>query len=158
LKPRDEEAWWSDLSYYVSCLDAHGVRPWIYGDYYYDHPNGWAERLPKSCVISHGWFERILLGADGSYPKRRTYEAYQAAFDMGFDQIPVGSDWTCQQNTSQLVYQYMEQGYVNEHLLGFNVAPLQATTDINRYALLNDAHRLGLARGMFEEQYPEVEA
>jgi hypothetical protein len=158
LMPREPEVWWADLAYYISCVEANGARPWIYGDYYFDHPEGWEERLPKSCVLSHGWFERILLAADGSYPNRRAYEAYRDTFAMGYDQIPVGSAWTCQVNMAQLVYQYMECGYVNEHLLGFNVAPLQATTDINRYALLNDAHRLGLARGMFEEQYPEVEA
>ncbi len=151
MMPRAPKDWWEDLSYYISCVESNGARPWIYGDYYYDHPEGWEERLPKSCVISHGWFERILLREDGSYPPRRPYEAYRDAHAMGYDQIPVGSDWTCQVNMAQLVYQYMECGYVNEHLLGFNVAALQATTDVNLYSLLNNAHRLKLARQMFEE-------
>lgn len=150
MMPREPKDWWSDLSYYISCVEANGARPWIYGDYYYDHPEGWEENLPKTCVISHGWFERILLLADGSYPKRRAYEAYRDAFEMGYDQIPVGSDWTAQQNIAQLVYLYMEHGYDNEHLLGFNACPMQATVDINLYSLLNNAHRLNMAREMYE--------
>ncbi len=152
MMPRDPEDWWGDLSYYISCVEANGIRPWIYGDYYYDHPEGWAEKLPKSCVISHCWFERILLREDGTYPPRRTYEACRDTFEMGYDQIPVGSDWTAQQNISQFVYLYMEKGYVNEHLLGFNACPMQATVDINLYSLLNNAHRLMLAKEMFDEE------
>ena len=155
LAPRAPEEWWRDLHHYIACVEKNGARPWIYGDYYYDHPERWEENVPKSCVISHGWFERILLGADGTYPQRRTYEAYRDTFEMEYDQIPVSSDWTCQQNTSQQVFQYMECGYVNEHLLGFNVCPMQATVDINYYSLLNNAHRLCLSREMFEESYPE---
>ena len=105
-------------------------------------------------MISHGWFERILLLADGTYPPRRTYELYRETHEAGYDQIPVSSDWTCQQNTSQQVYQYMECGYVNEHLLGFNVCPMQATVDVNYYSLLNNAHRMCMSREMFAEAYP----
>ncbi len=155
VAPRTEEAWWKDLHDYIACVEKNGARPWIYGDYYYDHPDGWAERLPKSCVISHCWFERIVLNERGEYPKRRTYEACRETYEMGYDQIPTGSDWTSQQNMAQFVYLYIEHGYVNEHLLGFNTCPLQATVDINYYSLLNNAHRLNLAREMFTEQYPE---
>jgi hypothetical protein len=153
---RCNDLWFHDLYFYMDCVEKNGVRPWIYGDYYYDHPEGFEENVPKSCVISHGWFERIILQPDGTYPKRRTYEAYRDTFEMGYDQIPVSSDWTCQQNTSQQVFQYMECGYVNEHLLGFNVCPMQATVDINLYSLLNNAHRLCISREMFEESYPET--
>lgn len=152
---RSEEEWWRDLHHLIACVEKNGARPWIYGDYYYDHPNGWEERLPKSCVISHGWFERIVLDAHGNYPKRRAYEACRETYEMGYDQIPMGSDWTSQQNIAQFVYFYMEHEYVNEHLLGFNACPMQATVDLNYYSLLNNAHRLNLAREMFSEQYPE---
>ena len=71
---------------------------------------------------------------------------------MGYDQIPCTSDWCCNQNTAQTVWFFLEEGLVDEHLMGFLAVPWQHTTDVNYYTLLNNAQRMKYARAMFEEK------
>jgi hypothetical protein len=87
---------------------------------------------------------------------RPIYDECKALSAAGYDQIPEASDWTCHQNIPQFVYFYMEFGLVNEHLLGFNAVPMQATVDLNYYTLLNNANRVKFSRAMFED--PDVQA
>ena len=154
--PRDVDAYFADLSYMVSCVEANGARPWIVGDFYCTHPEEFMAKCPKSCVLSMSFWDRIILKPDGSYPDRPIYDEIRALHAAGFDQIPEASDWTCHQNIPQFVYFFMEFGLSNEQLLGFNAVPMQATVDLNYYTLLNNANRMKFARGIFED--PDVQA
>ncbi|MBQ9797931.1 MAG: hypothetical protein IJW50_09470 [Clostridia bacterium] len=154
--PRDEAAYFSDLAKMVARVEKNGARAWIVGDYFCTHPEAFLANCPKSCVLSMSFWDRIVLKPDGSYPDRPIYDEIRALAAAGFDQIPEASDWTCHQNIPQFVYFYMEFGLVNEHLLGFNAVPMQATVDLNYYTLLNNANRVKFARAMFED--PDVQA
>lgn len=153
---RSEEEWYRDVAYYIECVETHGARPWIYSDYYWKHPTHWEKKLPKSCILSGWWFERVILDPNGNYPDRIAYQAFRDMHAMGYDQIPAASDFTSQQNIAQTVYLFMEMGYADEHLLGFNACPMQAAVDLNYYTLLNNANRLMHARRMFEDQKKEA--
>ena len=155
-EPRSVEAYFADLNYMISCVEAKGSRAWIVGDFYCTHPEEFLANCPKSCVLSMSFWDRIILKPDGSYPDRPIYDECKALSAAGYDQIPEASDWTCHQNIPQFVYFYMEFGLVNEHLLGFNAVPMQATVDLNYYTLLNNANRVKFSRAMFED--PDVQA
>ncbi len=156
--PRDEDAFFADLAFMADCVTANGARPWIAGDYYCTHPEAFMEKCPKSCVLSMSFLDRIILKPDGSYPDRPIYDEIRALAAAGFDQIPMASDWTCHQNIPQFVYFYMEAGLVDEHLLGFDACPMQATVDLNYYTLLNNANRVKFSREMFEDDSIQASA
>ena len=76
----------------------------------------------------------------------------------GYDQIPCASDWICRQNMAETVCLCLEEGLVDEHLLGFDACPMQATVDLNYYTLLNNANRMKFSREMFEDDSIQASA
>ncbi len=148
--PRTEEEYWKDVHYLISCVEKIGARTWVWGDRFAISPERFAVEMPQSAVISLSWYDRIVLDVNGSYPKRRIYEDMKALHALGYDQIPVGSNWTCHQNMAQTAYFYMEHDLLDAHLLGFAVFPQQATVNLNYYTLMDNAQRLSSSRKMLE--------
>lgn len=150
---RCRELWYRDLYYYIDCVEKHGARPWVWGDYIRENGDDFGQRMPKDCIVSTCWYARFQPKVNGVLPQKG-YRNYMELSHMGYDQIPCTSDWSCNQNTAQTVWFFMEEGLVDEHLLGFLAVPWQHTIDVNYYNLLNNAQRMKYARKMFEERYP----
>ncbi len=147
---RCNDLWCHDLYYYMDCVEKNGARPWIWGDFYWAHEDVFVQKIPKECLISNWWYERLIVNEDGTFTSKREMDTYAALADCGYDQIPTASTWACHQNIAQTVLFFHEKGIVNERLKGFMVAPWAKTISLNLYTLLNDAHRLKYAKDLFE--------
>ena len=147
---RSNDLWCHDLYFYMDCVEKNGARPWIWGDFYWGHANIFGEKIPRECLISNWWYERLQTRPDGSFLPKTEMDAYVALAELGYDQIPCASTWCCHQNIAQTVLFFKEKNLINEHLLGFLEAPWQLTNEAGRYLLMDDAYRTKYAKELFE--------
>ena len=145
---RCNDLWFHDLYFYMDCVEKNGVRPWIWGDYYWGHPKEFTQKMPKECLISNWGYMRY----DEGHPRvKMQYDAYIALAELGYDQMPCSSTWCCSQNVAQEVHFMKKHGLINEHFMGILATPWTAVHEVNRYWLLEDAHRLMYAYRMLED-------
>ena len=152
---RSDDLWWHDLYFLFDEVQKHGARPWIWSDYYWKHQDNWEKKMPKICVQSSWRYERIIpKNAEGKYPQLG-YQTYIDFAKMGYDQIPIGTDWWYQENIAETMWLLLTENVWDEHMLGFMAVPWMRTWDLNYYSILNNAHRLKYAKRLFEEYTPE---
>lgn len=149
---RQKELWWHDLFFLAKECEKHGARPWIWSDYMWDHEKEFFERMPKSIMQSN-WNYGHLRDYD---PTRRSYRivhSYELLCEHGYDHILTGSTWAIDDN----LYQTVAHGRIglkdSPYIKGYLAAPWQFTVEKAKYTLLDDAHRMYLAR---RELYPET--
>ncbi|MBQ9773533.1 MAG: hypothetical protein IJW30_02610 [Clostridia bacterium] len=145
---RCSDLWFHDLYFYMDCVEKNGVRPWIWGDYYWANAEVFKKKIPKELLISNWGYMRYW---EGHARVKMQYDTYDALAELGYDQLPCGSTWCCHQNIAQIVHYFKKKELVNEHLVGFMVAPWTGVAEASRYWLLDDAHRLQAAMKMLEE-------
>ena len=89
---RQGELWKRDFLFFVEQVEKAGSRPWIWADYYWDHPEflDWA---PKSILMSNWYY-----GKDFNPETNKVAKAYIDFDKAGFDQIPTGSNWSNDEN------------------------------------------------------------
>jgi hypothetical protein len=109
---RQFDLWWRDLLFYVQQAEANGARAWVWSDYVWHHPETFYERMPKS-VLQSNWYYESAFSSDIDYVK-----AYNDLESHGYDQVPTGSNWSCQENFGGTV-EYCRQCVEPERLLGF---------------------------------------
>ena len=120
---RQGELWWHDFLWFVKETEKTGMRPWIWSDYVWHHPDLFFSRMPKSVLQSNWYygadFDADLLKKTG----RHTYlTAYDALDKAGFDQVPTGSNWSCDTNFAGMV-KYCRKACAPNRLKGFMMAP-----------------------------------
>lgn len=141
---RQFDLWWHDAYFFFNACEKVGARPWIWGDYAWEHRDEFIEKMPRSVLISNWYYGTIRRGPDGKYDKvaPQTYVELDRA---GFEQVPTSSTWTNWWNSRQT----MELGrdvLTDDLVLGYMTAPWVFTTPDMKYALLNDAHIFGAAK------------
>ena len=114
---RQGELWWHDFLFFVKQVEAQGVRPWIWSDYYWNHPEEFLQRMPKS-VLQSNWY----YGVEFEPEKLEYVKAYLDLDQAGFEQIPTGSNWASDENFSGTV-SFCRQHLAPERLKGFLLAP-----------------------------------
>jgi hypothetical protein len=122
---RQHELWWHDFEFFVREVERHGVRPWIWSDYYWNHPEEFIERMPRA-VLQSNWYYGTELQTDHPYVK-----PYTDFDEAGFDQIPTGSNHSNPDNFGMTV-DYCAQNISAEHLLGFLQTPWKPTLEVYR--------------------------
>ena len=145
---RCDDLWCHDLYFYMDCVEKNGARAWIWGDFYWKHPDYFLRKIPKECLISNWGYMRYWEGHDRV---KMQYDSYIALAAHGYDQFPCSSTWCCHQNVAQEVHFMKKHGLVNEHLIGILATPWAGMNEVNRYALLDDAYRLQYAMKLLEE-------
>jgi len=109
---RQYDLWWHDLEFLVDQVAERGVRPWVWSDYVWHHPDLFYARMPTSVLQSNWYygksFSRKVVGA-------RTYRDLD---NYGYDQIPAGSNWGCPENFGRTV-SHARRNIAPERLLGF---------------------------------------
>lgn len=130
---RQNELWWHDFLFFVKQVEAQGVRPWIWSDYYWNHPKEFLNRMPKS-VLQSNWY----YGATFEPEKQKHVQAYLDLDKAGFEQVPTGSNWGNDVNFKGTV-EFCRQKLAPERLKGFLMAPwfftLPAWQDKNLQAI-----------------------
>jgi len=114
---RQGELWWHDFLFFVKEVESQGVRPWIWSDFYWHHPEEFMSRMPKS-VLQSNWY----YGESFDPSKQKEVQAYLDLDKAGFDQIPTGSNWACDVNFKGTV-QFCKKSLAPERLKGFLMAP-----------------------------------
>ncbi|MDO5307977.1 MAG: Tat pathway signal protein [Planctomycetia bacterium] len=109
---RQNELWKHDFLFYVEQCEKSGVRPWIWADYAWSHPD-FIEWAPKNVVMSNWYYDMEFNPEECRYVQ--TYFDYDKA---GFDQIPAGSNWANEGNFEALV-EYCKANLNHDRLLGF---------------------------------------
>ncbi len=148
---RGAALWWHDAYFLFDECEKHGARPWIWADYYQDHPKEFAEKMPRSVLLSNWYYHQFMDYPETniSYKRIRTYEGLA---ELGFDQVPAGATLVYNDNIRETMI-HAKKVIRPENLKGFmatawyNIAPKQ------RFRLLNEPLQLRLAR---EEVYPET--
>jgi len=114
---RQGELWWHDFLFFVNAVETQGVRPWIWSDYYWGHPEAFLKRMPKS-VLQSNWY----YGASFDPAKQKYVQAYLDLDRADFDQVPTGSNWSNDVNFGGTVA-FCRKNLSAEHLKGFLMAP-----------------------------------
>ena len=153
---RCNDLWCHDLYFYMECVQKNGARPWIWGDFYWAHADIFEKKIPRECLISNWWYERLRVAPDGSFLPKTEMDAYVALAELGYDQLPCASTWACHQNIAQTVLFFKEKNLINEHLAGFMIAPWAGMNEVCRYQQLDDAYRLMHACKLLETEKTEA--
>jgi hypothetical protein len=114
---RQGDLWWHDFLFFVKEVEGLGMRPWIWSDYYWNHPEEFLKRMPKS-VLQSNWY----YGAGFEPDKQKEVQAYLDLDKAGFDQVPTGSNWTSDVNFKGTVG-FCKKNLAPERLKGFLMAP-----------------------------------
>ena len=124
---RQGELWWHDFLLLARTVEAQGVRPWIWSDYQWNHPEEFLNRMPKT-VLQSNWYYGDVFGEDAPggaavWPQVRKYvQTYLDLDRAGFDQVPTGSNWSNDVNFGGTV-DFCRGNLSPERLKGFLMAP-----------------------------------
>lgn len=123
---RQGELWWHDFLWFVKETEKAGMRPWIWSDYVWHHPEEFYKRMPKSVMQSNWYYGRDFdiekMKAAGNEQRAAYVKAYEDLDKAGFDQVPAGSNWSCDENFSGTV-KFCRKVCSPERLKGFMMAP-----------------------------------
>ena len=145
---RQGELWWHDFDFFRKEVEKHGVRAWIWSDYFWHHPKEFLERMPKS-VLQSNWYYRTDFGEKvcdrakmekaimaAGWPEvaagPSTYVEFEKA---GYDQLPCGSVWA-NDGCMAATVRFCRSRIAKPRLKGFLMAPWLATLKSNREQLL----------------------
>ena len=119
---RQGELWWHDFLWFVKETEKNGMRPWIWSDYVWHHPDLFYKRMPKSVLQSNWYYGAEFDPAKlGEFAARRV-KTYDDLDKAGFDQVPTGSNWSNDANFQGTV-DYCRRVCSPERLKGFLIAP-----------------------------------
>ena len=118
---RQGDLWWHDLLFFVKTVESAGVRPWIWSDFYWHHPQEFMDRMPKS-VLQSNWYYGDAFAVDDSNKSPPRVQAYIDHDKAGFDQIPTGSNWSNDVNFGRTV-EFCEKYLSKDRLPGYLTAP-----------------------------------
>lgn len=149
---RGEKLWWHDAFFFFSEVEKYGVRPWVWSDYYWEHPDLFKKNMPKS-VLQSNWFYGRFQDYAPSEKKYTHIKTYEELDELGYEQVPTCSTWANAMNSYQTVA-HGKAVLKPELLKGFMTAAWSYHHFKDaEYTLKNDAHRLYIAR---RELYPET--
>jgi len=126
---RQGELWWHDFLWFAKVTENTGCRPWIWSDYVWNHKDEFLNRMPKSVIQSNWYygksFDYTKMGDRGRY-----VEAYEWLDKAGFDQIPTGSNWSCDENFPETV-KFCDAKCGKSRIRGYMMAPWTRTFAIH---------------------------
>ena len=141
---RGHGLWWHDLNILAKACEDAGCRPWVWSDKYWSHPAEFAENMSKE-ILQSNWYYGSEFGYDEGHECSRAAAAFRALDELGFDQVPTGSNWECHQNM-ELLGRFCTENIAPERLKGFMTAPWVFTIPREYYRLLDGASRLNDVR------------
>jgi len=132
---RQHDLWWHDLNYLADKVTEAGSRPWIWSDHAWRIPDEFYQRMPKS-ILQSNWYYGPGFDTDPSgRPRELGSGEYHLAYldlnDNGYDQIPTGSTWSCEENFERTV-EYCAKHVDPARLLGFLQTPWLMTVPEHR--------------------------
>ncbi len=137
LVVRQFDLWWHDFLFLRDEVQKLGVRPWIWSDYLWHHPESFFEKMPKD-VLQSNWYYGTTFGDD------KMVEAYKQLDQYGYDQIPTASNHSNKANFEMTV-DYCKKQIQKQHLFGFLQTPWRPTTEEYRQHHMEAIEQVGAA-------------
>lgn len=143
--------WLEDFNCMLAACEKENARPWIWADYFYEHKELFATKIPKTVILSNPFY-RLLSGPNGeSGELAYRYRAFFEMAELGFDQIPATTTWNNTLNTRQVMRALTDKELPN--IIGWMSAPWMNTTEVNYYDILGDIARVGYAKKEFGDRF-----
>jgi len=112
---RQYDLWWHDLLYLVDCVEHNNVRAWVWSDPVWSNPEEYVSKMPKTVLQSNWYYgAEFETAVDRSLTRVRSFDLLDR---HGYDQIPTGSNWSCDENIMELT-KYCAEHVSEAHLLG----------------------------------------
>jgi hypothetical protein len=140
---RQYDLWWHDLYFFLDQVERAGVRPWVWSDYIWHHPEAYLKKMPRSVLQSNWYYD---LDFRAQTPRVRPYLDLDA---HGYDQIPTGSNYREVDNFQQTV-DFCRRHVAPERLLGFMQTVWQPTLEECRARHLQGIELVGRARAGYQ--------
>lgn len=144
---RQHDLWWHDAYFFFHVCEKIGVRPWVWADYCWKHPDEYFKKMPKSVLQSNWAYDPIRYNPDGTYVSKK-YQAYGWLEEQGYDQVPTSSTWFCWWNSSDTM-ELCKKQIAPERLYGYMTASWMFTKPHAIHALKHDALQFGEAKRKF---------
>lgn len=155
---RQGELWWHDFLFLVREVEKHGVRAWVWSDRLWACENDmeYLRRCPKSVLQSNWYygmnFSDTVTRFDVEEIRRRggwTCHKYAPAGYLelekaGFEQVPTGSNWSCDTNMASTV-RFCRERVAPTRLKGFMSASWKRCLPDEREKLLASIDQLAEA-------------
>ena len=139
---RQGELWWHDFLWFVRQVEGLGMRPWIWSDFYWHHPEDFMKRMPRSVLQSNWYYGKAFEDAK-DFAKKRVM-AYVDLDKAGFEQVPCGSNWSCDENFAETV-RFCRANVSKKGLKGFLMAPWYFTVPLHKDKVLQGIDLAGAA-------------
>ncbi len=123
---RQHELWWHDLFFFLNEVEKQNVRPWVWSDMVWNHPEEFVKQMPKSVLQSNWYYGPQFENFADDDPQKNYVQAYDLLEKHGFDQVPTGSNWSNPRNMQDTA-KYCNAHISPEHLAGYMVAPWRIT-------------------------------
>lgn len=95
---RQAEQWWHDFDFLCRTTMRCGARPWVWSDYIWHHEDEFLKKMSHDVLQSNWYYGNFASEEDAVY--LRAFEALDRA---GFEQMPAGSVWSCEDNLVRMV-------------------------------------------------------
>ena len=141
---RSPKLMFEDFGIMFDAVRKNGSRPWVWADYYWNHPDVFMENMPKDVVLSNWFYNRFM-----NYPSTnwlsRVIECFEVFDKAGFDQIPTCSTCGARLNSIETLV-HIPKVVSEEHLMGYCMAPWIRVYANNEHLLMDSVERLWYAR------------
>ena len=149
---RQDDLWWGDLYFYIGEVMKKGVRPWVWSDYVWHHPEKFLKMMPRSVVQSN-WYYGENFDLAHMDERHQTYvNAYVDLEREGYDQIPTGSNDQNNPKSIGNTVDFCSKHINNNRLLGFLQTLWMPTIEEFRNPILQAIDLMGKARKKFEQK------
>ena len=150
---RQMALYWHDVFKLFDFCEGAGVEPWVWSTLSWNEKEreNYFKQMPKSVLQSNGWYNRFKKLPDGTYAAIQC-NMYRMLDELGYKQVLTSS---CIEGYSMSSYETMEMAkneLCDSNIVGFMTAPWRNCRTGDRYALMDDAYRFGLAK---KDWYPE---
>jgi len=142
---RQGELWWKDFMWFVRKVEGLDMRPWIWSDYAWDHPEEFMQRMPRSVLQSNWYYDFAFDPAKTSKEQKHILKFYVELDKAGFDQMPCGSTWHCTVNFGRTV-KFCRENISDERRKGYLMASWRFTVPKERDRLLTSIDLVKRAR------------
>ena len=126
---RQGELWWHDFLWFAKVTEKTGCRPWIWSDYIWNHKEEFLNRMPKS-VLQSNWYYGAKFNPAEMGDRGKYVAAYEWLDKAGFEQVPTGSNFSCDTNFAGTV-KFCDEKCHKELLKGYMMAPWTRTFAIH---------------------------
>ena len=155
---RRNDQWWNDLYFYFDEATNREVRPWVWSDYVWHHPDLFFKKMPKYAIQSNWYYGEEFDLEKLNERTRRFVQAYIDLNAAGYDQIPTASNdaimYGPNKNNKSIgnTVEFSTKHIDDKHLLGFLQSMWMPTTEKYRPNIMETIELTGAARRKFESK------